>query len=52
MKFICKDVWTYLFQQPATRLQADKHGGFSDGIMTLCMIAWACGNHCVRGISN
>ncbi|CAL1167381.1 unnamed protein product [Cladocopium goreaui] len=28
MKYVCKELWTYLFHQPASRLQADKHGGY------------------------
>ncbi|CAE7549884.1 Trappc6b [Symbiodinium natans] len=28
MKFVCKELWTYLFNKPASRLQVDKQGRY------------------------
>eukprot|EP00931_Biecheleriopsis_adriatica_P080585 TRINITY_DN53939_c0_g1_i1.p1 TRINITY_DN53939_c0_g1~~TRINITY_DN53939_c0_g1_i1.p1 ORF type:complete len:243 (+),score=47.12 TRINITY_DN53939_c0_g1_i1:58-729(+) len=28
MKYVCKDLWTYLFKKPANRLQTDRHGSY------------------------
>lgn len=37
MKYVCKELWTYLFHQPASRLQADKHGGSLDSLRLLTL---------------
>jgi len=37
MKYVCKELWTYLFHQPASRLQADKRGGSLDSLRLLTL---------------
>ena len=40
MKYVCKELWTYLFHQPASRLQADKRGGSLDCLRLLTLDWW------------